>query len=112
MPLSKEASFFRLPHCAACRHALPPLERLQVDGETVSLMVPCADMANHVMSPNAGYAFDASVDAFRLTALRVGWAWVCGRVGLQIAPLLGKAGGAPCLPLILAKTPLLAEHPC
>jgi hypothetical protein len=47
-------------------------QRWQVEGETVSLMVPCADMANHVASPNAGYAFEAAADAFQLTALRVG----------------------------------------
>ncbi|PRW59741.1 acyl-coenzyme A oxidase peroxisomal isoform B [Chlorella sorokiniana] len=41
-----------------------------VDGETVSLVVPCADMANHVLSPNAGYRFVAEADAFQLQALQ------------------------------------------
>ncbi|KAL4459118.1 hypothetical protein ABPG75_013983 [Micractinium tetrahymenae] len=41
-----------------------------VDGETVSLMVPCADMANHVLAPNAAYQFVPEADAFQLTALQ------------------------------------------
>lgn len=43
----------------------------QVAGETVSLMVPCCDMANHVLSPNAGYRFVPEADAFQLQALQV-----------------------------------------
>lgn len=43
----------------------------QVAGETVSLMVPCCDMANHVLSPNAGYRYVPEADAFQLQALQV-----------------------------------------
>ncbi|EFN53459.1 hypothetical protein CHLNCDRAFT_136721 [Chlorella variabilis] len=41
-----------------------------VEGETVSLMVPCADMANHALAPNASYQFVAPADAFQLQALQ------------------------------------------
>lgn len=33
-------------------------------------MVPCADMANHVLSPNAAYQFVPEDDAFQLAALQ------------------------------------------
>lgn len=39
------------------------------------MMVPCADMANHVLTPNAGYAFSAAADAFQLAALKVRGGW-------------------------------------
>lgn len=55
------------------RTLLLPLTTLQVDGEVVSLVVPCADMANHLAVPNAGYAFSAERDCFELTSLRVGF---------------------------------------
>ena len=55
-----------------------------------SLMVPCADMANHVLSPNAGYRFVSEADAFQLQALQVRGAEVThfcggGAVGPTIA---------------------------
>ena len=43
----------------------------QVDGEALSLVVPCADMANHSMAPNAGYRLDADAGCFELIAARV-----------------------------------------
>jgi hypothetical protein len=41
-----------------------------IDGEAVSLMVPCADMANHAVQPRAEYRFEAAMDAFQLVALQ------------------------------------------
>lgn len=49
----------------------PPPSSLQVGAEVVSLVVPCADMANHQNIPNAAYAYSAARDAFELTALQV-----------------------------------------
>lgn len=52
---------------------------LQIDGEAVSLLVPCADMANHVLNPNASYQFVPEADAFQLRALSVRWPqYSCG----------------------------------
>jgi hypothetical protein len=42
-----------------------------VNGETVSLLVPLADMANHSLSPNAAYRFNVEQDAFEISALQV-----------------------------------------
>ncbi|KAI8471285.1 MAG: hypothetical protein J3K34DRAFT_392961 [Monoraphidium minutum] len=39
-------------------------------GEAVSLVVPCADMANHSCSPNAAYQLDDDAGCFRLVAAR------------------------------------------
>lgn len=47
----------------------------------MSLLVPCADMANHSNRPNAGYRLDADAGCFRLATLQV-WCQlrgVCGR---------------------------------
>ncbi|GBF96048.1 hypothetical protein Rsub_08863 [Raphidocelis subcapitata] len=42
----------------------------EVGGEALSLVVPCADLANHDSSPNAGYRLDADAGAFLLVATR------------------------------------------
>lgn len=39
-----------------CRDRIP-----QVGGEAVSLLVPCADMANHLLPPNASYRLQPEV---------------------------------------------------
>lgn len=62
--------FSRLPLTLGPPNRPSPI-RLQIAGETVSLVVPCADMANHVLRPNASYAFSPEEDAFVLRALRV-----------------------------------------
>lgn len=46
--------------CAAGQPATSPT-LVQVDGEQVSLVVPCADMANHLPTPNASYRFSTEV---------------------------------------------------
>eukprot|EP00878_Enallax_costatus_P035849 GHUV01040088.1.p1 GENE.GHUV01040088.1~~GHUV01040088.1.p1 ORF type:complete len:486 (+),score=115.66 GHUV01040088.1:144-1601(+) len=38
-----------------------------VGREAVSLLVPCADMANHSMTPNAGYRLDPETQTFNIT---------------------------------------------
>ena len=54
---------------------------LQVEGEAVSLLVSCADMANHsALAPNAAYQYCAAADAFQLRALQVG----CFVLGLRL----------------------------
>lgn len=100
-------------------HAPSQPRHPQVAGETVSLMVPCADMANHVLAPNAAYQFVPEADAFQLTALRVrdhlargdclatvlaATGWFChpgkaaaghgARVAATLAPLHGSTQGA------------------
>ena len=54
----------------------------QADGETLSLLVPCADMANHDSQPNARWCFVGGV--FRLVALRVR----TGRIDESVPKLL------------------------
>ena len=39
------------------------------DGENLSMMVPCADMANHSNTPDMSYRFNFSLDRFELGAL-------------------------------------------
>jgi len=56
------------------QHQLPSQPSLtQVAGEALSLVVPCADMANHSMQPNAGYQLNAESGCFQLIAVKV-WA--------------------------------------
>lgn len=77
---------------------LPPRAGRQIAGETVSLVVPCADMANHVLSPNAGYRFVPEADAFQLHALQV------SRAGA--GPGWGGCGAArPCNDAAQRSTP-------
>ena len=64
----------------------------QIDGETVSLVVPCADMANHVLRPSASYAFSPEEDAFVLRALRVRAVPCCAMLCCA-APLWGAPQG-------------------
>ena len=70
----------RHPGSAAITHALlhltlplPPQTTTppQVEGEALSLVVPCADMANHSNAPNAAYRLDPRDGCFRLVAARV-----------------------------------------
>lgn len=91
----------RHPRCAHCvpvaREGKPPsrlafLGRAQVDGEVVSLVVPCADMANHQNAPNAAYAFSTQRDCFELTALRVSARFLWGTACLAVR-LLGRLAG-------------------
>jgi hypothetical protein len=42
-----------------------------VNGEAVSLMVPCCDMANHAMAPNTEYMYSVKEDCFQLVASQV-----------------------------------------
>ncbi|GAB4817745.1 hypothetical protein N2152v2_004791 [Parachlorella kessleri] len=42
----------------------------KVAGEVVSMVVPCADMANHLNDPNAAYVFNPRTDCFELVSLR------------------------------------------
>jgi hypothetical protein len=44
---------------------------LQVGREALSLMVPCADMANHSMQPNAAYMLEPDSQTFSITATEV-----------------------------------------
>ncbi len=102
----------------------PPAQPCQVAGETVSLMVPCADMANHVLVPNAGYRFVPEADAFQLQALQVkgavrgcrlavavgnhvaaerstAFVGAC-RTAAIVLPCVGPATPQVCLPVCLA----------
>jgi hypothetical protein len=45
--------------------------RLQVGREALSLMVPCADMANHGMQPNAAYRLEPDSQTFTITTTEV-----------------------------------------
>ena len=51
--------------------ALPGPPVVQVAGEVVSMVVPCADMANHLNDPNAAYVYNPRTDCFELVSLRV-----------------------------------------
>lgn len=42
----------------------------EVSGEAISLVVPCADMANHSTSPNASYRLNTEIGCFQLIAER------------------------------------------
>ena len=44
---------------------------VQVAGEVVSMVVPCADMANHLNDPNAAYVYNPRTDCFELVSLRL-----------------------------------------
>lgn len=48
---------------------------LQAGGHALSLVVPCADMANHSDAPNAEYRLDADAGCFQLFATRVRLTW-------------------------------------
>jgi hypothetical protein len=45
--------------------------RVQVGREALSLMVPCADMANHGMQPNAAYRLEPDSQTFTITTTEV-----------------------------------------
>jgi hypothetical protein len=44
---------------------------LQVGRELLSLMVPCCDMANHSMTPNATYRLDPASSTFQIMLTQV-----------------------------------------
>ena len=78
-PRFTAASIPKCPRRAASPPNSPPGRPLmfsrpvmQVEGEAVSLLVPCIDFANHsALAPNAAYQYCAAADAFQLRALQV-----------------------------------------
>ena len=54
-----------------CSHTPTANCVLQIGREAVSLMVPCADMANHSMTPNAGYRLDPETQTFNIATTQV-----------------------------------------
>lgn len=48
-----------------------PCAPLQVGEDVLSVLGPCADMANHAQQPNAAFWFSPRAAAFQLLALEV-----------------------------------------
>jgi hypothetical protein len=75
---------------------------VQVGREALSLMVPCADMANHSNAPNAAFGMEPDLATFSLRAKQVGvfdrwsnsWGYISGVALLLV--LLGCACNACC----------------